>query len=376
MATRKRGEGSIFSYQYGFGLKVTLQTPTGPVRKTVYGKTIDEVQAKASELKAKAAAGASLDPLKMGVGQLLERYLEQSKSRVKPSTYEFYRWQIERNLLPFVSAQPLKTFSAAHVEDLLKCQEQAGKSKAARGAALGILRQAMGYAIHTLELIPKDPTANVTRPKSPKRKATVWTEEQARGFLDEVAKHWLGPFVRLALSTGMRHGELLGLRWVDVNLKVEPAVISVQNTLVDLPGRPLELGPVKSDAGARLVYLTPEAREALKNQQSRLFRKGLLRADGFVFPVCKAGPGRGGPTRKRTIYGAWNRLLVKWGLPKIRIHDLRHTLATLLLKANVNPKKVQELLGHSDIRVTLGTYSHVMPSMREETAKDVKEVLG
>ena len=178
----------------------------------------------------------------------------------------------------------------------------------------------------------------------------------------------------LAVTTGMRQGELLGLKWEDVDLERE--VLQVRRTLVKNGGR-LGLGEPKTKKSRRTVHLTGRAVGALKRHrkaqaEERLALPGLWQNNGLVF-ATNIGTLINPTNLRRRSFGP---LLEKAGLPQIRFHDLRHTAATLLFLEGVHPKFVQELLGHATIAITLDTYSHVLPSMGDRTAKAMEAALS
>lgn len=170
----------------------------------------------------------------------------------------------------------------------------------------------------------------------------------------------------------MRQGELLGLRWQDIDL--EGGVITVRQTLQQTGARFFFQEP-KTAKGRRLVEISPPVVEALRRhrleqKKEKLFYGQEYRDQGLVFCTPK-----GGPIDKKTLLRWFKRVLATAGLPATRFHDLRHTCATLLLKAGTHPKVVQERLGHSSIGMTLDTYSHVLPGMQREAARKLDELL-
>jgi integrase len=177
----------------------------------------------------------------------------------------------------------------------------------------------------------------------------------------------------LAVTTGLRQGELLGLKWEDVDF--QDGVVRVRRTLTRHKGR-LLLGEPKTKRSRRTVRLTEAAAKALKDHLTRqieqMERLGDLYEDhGLVFATERGTLVNPTNLRKRSF----KPLLKKAGLPTIRFHDLRHTCATLLLSRNVNPKIVSEMLGHATIAITLDTYSHVLPNMQEGAARALEDTL-
>ena len=174
-------------------------------------------------------------------------------------------------------------------------------------------------------------------------------------------------------TTGMRLGEALGLKWDDVNL-VEGRLV-VQRTLVRHPGRGLLFAPPKTEKSRRTIYLSEVARQSLlhhrQGEPGRRAQSQDWMESGLVFTNA-----RGGPVESGGINRALTRELQAAGMPHIRVHDLRHTVASILLESGVHPKIVQELLGHSTIRLTLDTYSHLTPGLHQQAARTMDLILA
>jgi integrase len=197
--------------------------------------------------------------------------------------------------------------------------------------------------------------------------------EETRRLLEAARGDRLEALYVLAVHTGMRQGELLGLKWQDVDLKA--GTIQVTRTLTR-SGTSLLLGEPKTAKGRRKIKLTTKATAALRVHRKRQLegsvqRVGLWKDQGLVF-ASESGT-LINPTNLRMR--SFASLLKRAGLPKIRFHDLRHTCATLLLGRGVHVKFVQELLGHANITITLDTYSHVLPGMGDQTARAMEDAL-
>jgi integrase len=185
----------------------------------------------------------------------------------------------------------------------------------------------------------------------------------------------LGPFVRLAVLTGLRRGELLGLPWHDVDL--EGGMLHVTQTAQRLRQQGIVFGPPKTDRSRRAVALSAEAVAVLRMQRRRQAEKRLLvgsayRDDlGLVFATAI-----GTPLEPGNVLRTWYRVRTAAGLPTLRIHDLRHAHATLMLAGGVHPKVVSERLGHGSVTVTLDTYSHVLPGLQAAAAERLDAILA
>lgn len=194
---------------------------------------------------------------------------------------------------------------------------------------------------------------------------TTWSAEELRHFLKSIQGDRLYAAFLLAATTGMRRGEVLGLRWRDVDLAA--ARVSIRQTLITI-GYELAWSTPKTDRGRRNVALDPTTVEALRAHRAQQLEERLLlgpsfRDDDLVF--CQPD---GAPIHPDSLCGLFERFAKRASLPRIRFHDLRHTHASLALTAGVHPKVVSERLGHADIALTLNTYSHAIPALQETAA--------
>jgi integrase len=213
------------------------------------------------------------------------------------------------------------------------------------------------------------------RPPRPRREEIrPLNREQVRFLFEAARKDRLEALYVVAVTAGLRRGELQGLKWDDVDLSGVTGTLQVRRTLSEPRGRYIFEAP-KSGKG-RSVRLTRKATAALREHrkrqlEERMQKAGLWRDHGLVFPS-----GIGTPLFCGNLNRALKSTLQRAGLPRIRFHDLRHTCATLLLRQGVNPKYVQELLGHADISITLNVYSHVLPDMGDAAVGAMDAVLG
>jgi integrase len=215
--------------------------------------------------------------------------------------------------------------------------------------------------------VPRNVCRAVVRPRVQRKPFAVLTAEQAQALLDAAKGDRLYARYVLALTTGMRQGELLGLRWRDVDL--DAATVAVQRSVSEVNGK-LHHNEPKTTSGRRSIALSALAVQALRSHRAAMLAEGYTAPDRPVF--CDTV---GGWMRKQNLVRrSFKPLLTAAKLPTIRFHDLRHSAATLLLAENVHPKIVQERLGHSTIAVTLDTYSHVSPSMQRAAADKLDSI--
>jgi integrase len=384
---RGRGEGAIF--QRGDGLwtaTVSLGYDGAGKRnrRVVYGKSKKEVPDKLRQLQA-TVDGEPGDAERQTVEQYLGRWLQIVKPTVEPATYEPYRRHclglkvgkkttkrgnkgtrsaecIAKQLGPIQLAKLRRTHVEKFYADLL----DAGVSAAQCRKIATTLTIALNAAVES-KLIPYNPAAGVRKPKAQKPEMQVLDLEQVAGFLKEAAKDRLHALYVTALDTGMRPGELFALEWPDFDL--EGGKVMVRRSLEEIDGR-LRVKDVKTPKARRRIHLAPQTIAALHEHRKRML------ADGHVAgPVCCET--QGGHLRNANLRThSFKPILARAGLPSIRLYDLRHTCATLLLLADESAKVVSERLGHSTVMLTLDTYSHVLPTMQQRAAEKMGRILG
>ena len=223
-------------------------------------------------------------------------------------------------------------------------------------------------------LVPRNATEAVKPPQVRREEIHPLTPVQVKTLFEAAKGDRLESLYVLAVTTGLRQGELLGLKWDDVDM--EAGTLQVRRTLTTAKGGPVLSAP-KTKASRRTVKLSKTALEALRSHLTRqledIDRVGSLwRENGLIFASEVGEP----LDRREISTRRFKPLLERAGLPRVRFHDLRHTCATLLLSKNVNPKIVSEMLGHATIAITLDTYSHVLPTMQESAAKAMEEALS
>jgi integrase len=372
---RGNGEGSITRRKDGLYMaRYTVETATGTKRKTLYAKTRKEVSEKLTEALAQAQKGVTAEPGTMTLGVFLQRWLEDSvRGSVKQSTYQRDESLCRVHLVPGLGKKKLKTLNAADVQRFYRAKLDSDLSSATVHKLHVILHKALKQAVRW-GLVPRNVAEDVEPPKVHKEEMHPLTSEQARRLLNMARVDRLEALYVVAVQSGLRQGELLALRWEDVDL--EARTVQVRRTLTRNGGK-LAIGPTKTAKGRRTVKLTQGATEALQRHLERqlveINKAGdKWRENGLVF--CT---GRGtliNPTnlRRRSL----SPLLQRAGLPPMTFHQLRHTAATILLLKNVNPKVVSEMLGHATIAITLDTYSHVLPNMQHSAVAAMEEVFS
>lgn len=261
------------------------------------------------------------------------------------------------------------------IQALLAAKSSAGLSPRSVTYIRDVLSRALNRAVQW-GLLARNPAPLVPAPKDRKHAMAVLTPEHARRFLDAVKGDRLEALYTAALALGLRRGEALGLRWDDVDLAA--GTLTVRHQLQRLNGH-LVLSEPKSDESRRTVWLPEVVTNALRQHRVRQLEDRIAAGPawlddgaggGFIFTT-----GIGTPIDERNLSRAFTRLVASADLPPMRFHDLRHSAASLLLAQGVPARMVQELLGHSNITLTLGTYSHIIPQLARDTADRMNALL-
>lgn len=314
----------------------------------------------------------------------LEAWLRDSvEPRVAPRTLEKRVWAASNHIAPALGHLPLGKLSPRDIQGLYARLSREGYSVATRREIHVTLRQAMGQAVRwgLLERNPASaefvdvPKASLQERRGPGQdeedRIRALTEEQAYRLFahaERVGSRWRYYYV-VAIRAGLRPGEMLGLRWGDLNLSSDPASLRVRRTL-DTHG-PAEFGPPKSDASRRTVVLHYEAAEALQAQREMLEGEGLpAGARDLVFPSETGSPMNSGNLRKRHLH----RHLAEAGLPILSLHELRHSYASIALyEWRLPVEVVADAIGHSSVKITMDRYGHLAPSAQADAIRRLNE---
>jgi len=226
-----------------------------------------------------------------------------------------------------------------------------------------VLHKALNHAVR-VDLVARNVCDQVELPREEQHEVLPLRPEQAQQLLQKVREHRLDALLTLALTTGMRIGEILGLRWQDIDLKV--GFLQVRRTVGYYAKYGFVIGEPKTAKSRRMIILPDFVVEKLKAHRTLQLEIRLQAGSTWVDNDLVFCNKRGGFVSRQTIVYQFNKVLKDVGFPHMRFHDLRHSAATLLLSMGVNLKVVQEILGHSTISVTANIYSHTLPSMQKE----------
>jgi integrase len=354
MTRRSRGEGSI--YQLDTGAWVAQITLPDGRRKSRSSKSQKVCRDWLQEQRNLINSGTWVASDKITVGDYLDRwYADVAVNTLRPKTLESYAGTIRLHLKPEIGSIKLTALRPDQIQAMYTRKLNQGLSNRSVQYIHAILHRALSQA-EMWGLVSRNMADLVRAPVVRRSVPKTLTPDQAKILLDSVKGDRLYPLYVLAISVGMRMGELLGLHWEDIDL--QSGMLSVRHAVQQLVGTGIQIVEPKSDKSKRTVALPRTAIEVLQELKER---EG--RSSGLVFHTKN-----GTPIGPRNLTTYFKHDLEQAGLPEIRFHDLRHTAATLMLTAGVHPKVVQETLGHSQIGLTLDTYSHVLPVMQKDAA--------
>jgi integrase len=367
MTRRGRGEGSIGLRTDG---RWSARLALNGRRKEIYGKTRGEVARRLSAAIKAHNDGLPLPSDKQTFAQFVEKWVATITPTVRPKTAQNYALLLRHHAVPLIGKVPMTRLQPA---DLVRVYEERRKAGAAPLSILH-LHRAIYRALRFAERwgdVPRNIAALVDAPKIVRSEMRALSGEEARRLLQEVQGDRLEAFLVLALSTGMRCGELLGLTWRAVNL--DRGSVSVVASLQPTP-HGLDLVEVKTNRSRRVIDIEPRVIAALRRHRAAQQMERRVAGSTWEERDLVFTNELGWPIDGRSLIRQWFRpLLVKAGLP--RIHDLRHSYASIALANGTHPKIVQEAMGHATIAVTLDLYSHTVPSLQREAAQTMGKAL-
>lgn len=378
MATKERrrghGEGAIF--QRADGQWVARVTLDNGKRRTYYAKTRKEVTAKLRAAQQAKDEGFSLETDRQTVAQFLDTWLKAVKPTVKVRTYEHYEGIIRVRVKPRIGTRLLANVKGDDLEALYGALADKADGKLSERSVHHthrVLHQAFAYAVRRRR-IPRNPCDDAKPPKVDRKEMKVLTPEQARAFLAATAEHPAHALYVLAITTGMRAGELLGLQWADIDF--DGGRLMVQRALQKQNAHGLVLVAPKTKHSRRTIELTDRAIAALRVHRDRqTFQRRKAGENWQETDLVFAGQ-HGQPMDPSWSRQVFYAALKAAKMPRIRFHDLRHTAATLLLMQGEPAKVVSEMLGHATVGLTLDTYSHVLPTMHRRAAAAMDAILA
>jgi integrase len=321
-------------------------------------------------------------PTKVSVREYLTgEWLPAVKSTIRPTTYNSYVQHVGCHIVPHIGSVKLAKLTGSQVNALYAKLAETGRKDGKKGLSPmtvhhvhAFLHKACKDAVRWghISRNPLDAADPPRKKGDGTKEMRTWTKEQLKAFLGSVANDRLSPLWHTIAMTGMRRGEALGLRWTDVDL--ENARLSVRRALVP-SNREVVVSEPKTVKGRRVIALDSGTVEVLKAQAARQLDEQQDWDEAWVDSGLVFTAENGAALDPESVTRYFRQAVKRSMLPSIRLHDLRHTHATLALQAGIHPKVVSERLGHATVSITLDTYSHAIPAMQEEAAALIAELV-
>jgi integrase len=314
--------------------------------------------------------GSFVEPSKTTLKEYLEQWIEDyAKTTLRPSTLQTYKTYINNHIIPSLGSFTIQQLQPMHLQRFYNEKLTNGRVDGKGGLSPStvrylhvIIKEALGHAVKW-QLLSRNVADLVTPPSIRKKEIITMETDEITKFLSYAQGDRLYIAFLLAVFTGLRRGEILGLRWKDINMEAKTA--SIRKNLVVVEGK-LVLQEPKTNGSIHSVSLPSTTIEALKKhkriQNQEKLKMGINYQDNDLIVATSLGT----PVSPRNLLRSFYRIIERADLPKISFHALRHTHATLMLKQGEHPKIVSERLGHSNTRITMDIYSHVLPNMQQE----------
>lgn len=370
---RGNGEGSIRKRTDG-RWEAMVSLPDGR-RKSLYGKTRNEVARKLAEVLRDISKGLPVPLERLTVAAFLTDWLSMKQLDLRPSTYVNYETQIRRHILPAIGHLTLTKLTATDLNRMYAESVRGGLSPTTSYSHHLIMHKALKDAMRA-DLVTRNVAELDSPPRKSHYKARTFTVDEAKRFLTTIATDRFQALYLLAIMTGMREGELLALTWPMIDLHA--GTLAVRATHMKIHGQ-FVISEPKTEAGRRILLLNDVTLAALLEHRQRqqaerqdAAQQGMRWQDAaLVFPD-EVGA-RITPTK--FYQGRFQPLLRRSGLPRVRFHDLRHTVATLLLLLGVDATVVANMLGHANPSITQSIYQHVQPQMQRDASLALQRLL-
>lgn len=369
---RARNEGSIYQRANG---KWRAQVNIDGRRLSFAAETKKEGLAWILETKNQIDKGVTFEAAGTTLGEFLTEWLGTVSSSGSKGTHFTYGWTVQKRIIPYIGNLNLMELRPDRIQRFYNHLQKEGLSKHAVAVTHKTLRVAMNHAVK-LRLIGRNPCSGTTPPRPEQTEMKFFDDRQVKALL-KTARDMRDKFYSLyylAIHTGMRQSELIGLKWEDIDWNL--STVLVKRQVRHFRGTGYTFLEPKSKSGTRTINLGKQALELLENHKRE--QELLIRAAGedwtcldLVFPS-----GAGTPLTGSNIRRDFRKLLKVSGLPQIRFHDLRHTAASLMLNHGIPVLIVSKRLGHSKPSITLDTYGHLIPSRQEEAAQLMDNLMG
>jgi integrase len=357
-------------------------------RHSVMGRTKSEAVAKAEEEEARWERGLDRNAGEKSVAEFLSEFLAYYKQDggIAPSTYQDYRYHVDAHIIPQLGKVMLRDLDPRKVDAFTRALTEKGLAARTSQYSYSVLRRALQFAVDW-KYIPANPASS--RMRAAKRRQTrelsrirFLTPDEARTFLNAVRGDRYEALYILAITTGMRQGELLGLQWPDLDLDAGKLTIfrSLHRTKrrrdPDDDSPWFQLRHPKTAGSRRTLEIPPVTVDALRAHAVRQRQQRLLADTSWQEQKLIFTTRVGTPVDTTNVLHGFQKILAEAGIPKMRFYDLRHTHASLLIAEGVHPKKIAERLGHASIKLTMDLYGHLFEGSDKESADRMQRIFG
>jgi len=363
-----------------WGIVLDVRDPATGKRKRrwhSFAGTKRQAQVECARLISEMQGGTYLELGKLTIAAYFARWLEHVRPQISPRTFERYSEIVTKNILPELGGVQLAKLRPVQISEMYAKALTSGRKDGTGGLAPAsviyihrVFKHGLAQAVRW-EMLSRNPADAVDPPKGERLEMRALDTAGAAALLEAVRPLRLFVPAMLALTCGMRRGEICALRWRSVDLaNAQIAVVgSVEQTRQAIRDKAPKNG--RARAVAMTTLAVDELRRHKVSQAEELLRFGIRQSDD-IYVVAQAD---GRPLKPNSLTHEFARFIAGTTLPRVRFHDLRHSHATHLLASGVHPKIAQERLGHSSIAITLDLYSHVLPGMQEDAASRVDAVL-
>ena len=340
-----------------------------------------EAEALLVQLLHQRDTGIDTPPGKLTLAQFLERWLDDyARPNVSPKTLVQYTDFVRRQIIPALGGLPLTKLRPQHIQGYYSHALRHGRADGTGGLSAKtvlhihrLLRQALSHAMKW-QMLSRNPADAVQPPRPERYEPPILSPGDVRRLLAAADDNPIGALIHTAVMTGMRRGELLGLRWRDVDLDAD--LLHVRQAAQWLPGQGWCFRPPKTNSSRRPVALAPATTDVLREHRRQQLAERLALGPSYSDQDLAFATPLGTPIDPSNLRRAWERIVRSAGLAHLRFHDLRHIHATLMLMGGVHPKVVAERLGHANVGITMDTYSHVLPNLQSQAAAGLERVLA
>ena len=368
---KRRGnhEGSIHKLPSG---SWRVQTTLNGHRLNFTAKTRQEVQEWLKKTIGQIDDGMTYASTKITVEEYMAGWISSTKASKRPRTWQQYEQTMRNHILPHLGKIKIRELRPEHIQRLYDHLLAIGTGIYTILKIHSILSSALSQAVK-MGVIVRNPVSLTMPPKEPSEEMKILDESQVSQLQIAAAGSRLEALIHLALATGMREMELLGLRWTDLDWVRK--TLKIERQLARPEEGPVRFAPPKTKSGRRTLTLGGKTIEVLRHHYDRQHaeRKAAgekWQENGLIFPNSL-----GGPIHPHNLLRDYRKLLQAAGLPRFRFHDLRHTAASLMLNHGIPPIVVSRRLGHARASITLDVYGHLLPSMQNEAAEIIDELI-